>query len=405
MERAGTVIVVGGGASGVATAVAAARRGVPTILLERSHLLGGMATLSEVRTICGLFHRSALGPELVSQGFEAEFASYFSTPPLGWESGLWFVPYEPTVFLEVCTKLLGEAGVELRQSSRVTRVAAYEDRVSEVEVTVDGRSEVLFPSAVVDCTGNGTVSKLLGLPLITASEYQAGALVFQLRSTEELSLEEVQKRVFLLILRGCESGQLPEELKRVSIIPGSFSHGVLSLKLSLPHLIDGSDPLLIEQEARGWIGAFDALLRNEGAPLRVLSIAQQIGVRSEERALGEYLLTGDDVLSGTVFPDWVARGAWPSERWGWERKPVMEYLPERAVFTIPARSLSSPHLKNLFFAGRNLSSDERALGAARVIGTCLGTGFAAGSLAAALTRGESRTACIATLQQYVAPCA
>jgi len=61
--------------------------------------------------------------------------------------------------------------------------------------------------------------------------------------------------------------------------------------------------------------------------------------------------------------------------------------------------LESKHLKNLYFAGRNLSSDVRAMASARVMGTCLATGFAAGILAAYAAKNQDRNEAIAYIRQ------
>jgi len=64
----------------------------------------------------------------------------------------------------------------------------------------------------------------------------------------------------------------------------------------------------------------------------------------------------------------------------------MSYFKVNDYYLIPAGALVSKHLNNLFFGGRTISATERAIASARVIGTCLSTGYAAGVLAAEFAR-------------------
>jgi hypothetical protein len=76
----------------------------------------------------------------------------------------------------------------------------------------------------------------------------------------------------------------------------------------------------------------------------------------------------------------------------------MNYFAENDFYTIPSQSLISSKLTNLFFAGRNISATEKAIASARVIGTCLQTGFAAGALASGLTRNIATGVTIKSIQ-------
>src|SRR5438046_573319 len=76
------VVVVGGGAAGLASAVAAARSGARTALIERYGFLGGMATAGMVSTVCGLYLTAAAGPpEILNEGFANEVARRLATMP------------------------------------------------------------------------------------------------------------------------------------------------------------------------------------------------------------------------------------------------------------------------------------------------------------------------------------
>jgi len=106
-------------------------------------------------------------------------------------------------------------------------------------------------------------------------------------------------------------------------------------------------------------------------------------VREGRRVIGRYRLTREDVLVGRKFEDGVARASWPIELWEeGQLGASFEYLPDGETYDIPLRCLHARDVENLFVAGRCLSASHEALGSARVIGTCLATGAAAGRAAA-----------------------
>jgi hypothetical protein len=107
--------------------------------------------------------------------------------------------------------------------------------------------------------------------------------------------------------------------------------------------------------------------------------------RRAERAgrmiVGQYVLTGEDVLAGRKFPDGLARCAWPIEQWDAEGVPRYRYLRPGTYYEIPAGSLCAARVMNLFMAGKTISADVNAIASARVMGCGLATGAMAGQLA------------------------
>ena len=105
--------------------------------------------------------------------------------------------------------------------------------------------------------------------------------------------------------------------------------------------------------------------------------------------LGAYILSRADVLEARKFPeDAVVRCAWPIEQWDARGRVHLRYLPAGDHYEIPARSLQSARIKNLFMAGKTISADVDAIASARVMGCCLATGAAAGHLAAQWVRSR-----------------
>ena len=141
-----------------------------------------------------------------------------------------------------------------------------------------------------------------------------------------------------------------------------------------------------ERAGRSRAAALTAFLQREVPAFGrafVSHVAPQVGVRESRRIVGRYRLTREDVLAGRRFPDAVARAGWPIELW---REGAVgahyEYLADGSWYDVPLRALQPVGIERLLAAGRCIAGSSEALGSARVIGTCLATGEAAGREAA-----------------------
>lgn len=387
------VLVIGGGAAGVAAATAAGRAGAKVVLLERYGFLGGLATTAQVGTICGLYLRDTNGKHAtpVAEGFPMEFAARLQqaagTKPLCVDRGLWVLPYFPPDFARVADAIIGETkNVQLILHATVTEVRAENSRIREVRALAWNELLVFRPAAVVDCTGEATAAALGGTASENGATDQAPALVFVLENIDPAlaarGLLEVRRELRLAV----QDGSLPALCERISIIPGSGANGSFAFKLSL---LPANPATALWQQVTDWEREARALL----APLvrfltlriaacrnaRLASVAPQLGVRSGRRILGRARLTDGDVLNVRKFPSGTARGAWPMERWTSSPKPEMTYFAERDFYDIPLDCLRPVELDNVFVAGRCISAETGAMTSARVIGTAMATGWAAGT--------------------------
>ncbi len=97
--------------------------------------------------------------------------------------------------------------------------------------------------------------------------------------------------------------------------------------------------------------------------------------------LGDYVLTANDIMQGKIFEDTVAYGGWPLDDHnpdGFDGTFSNYSIPVKSPYGIPYRCLYSKNVKNLFFAGRNISATHMATSSARVMGTCSIIGQAVG---------------------------
>ena len=385
------VAVVGAGAAGIAAAVAAAKAGAKVVIVERYGFTGGLATTALVGTICGLYYRNLTEARFAVQGFAREFAeavqAQSQTQITQFAEGLHFLPYRPAVFHQEAVRQLQQVGVSVLLPGLVTDVQVNEKRISSLCVQVSDKVINISPATVVDCSGNAQISVLTGVDRIKQTSYQAGAFVFQVSGLPQMPQELLSLNLIRWIKRGLQAGGLELHCERLSIIPGTLAHGVALLKLGMPVPFDGSQSCRTQYEldarARS-VAIVDYLNRNEPslANLCISAMATEVGIRTGERSQGIDLLDEAHVLTCAKPEDGVAIGAWPMEHWGEQRKPDLRYFGMDDCYWISAGMLVSRHFDNLFFAGRGFSATEAAMASARVIGTCLGTGYAAGSLAA-----------------------
>ncbi len=398
------VVVIGGGGAGLAAAVTAADGGARTALVERYGFLGGMATAGMVSTICGLYLTSLSGtPQPLNEGFPAAFARRLAALP-GCEKpvrrGRAFVlPYTPFAFACLADELTTSVpGLDVYLHAYLIDVTTAGRRVEALRVATWERTVELHARAVIDASGDAIVADRAGAATETTppSTRQLPSLVFVLQQVDRDALAPGPRVALLRTLVAAErDGYLPKGLSNLMLAP-SPQRGEVVCKLALNGLGDEISErrdflTAAEQEGRKRAAALVEFLKTLPAFANafVSHAAPQVGVRESRRVIGRYELTREDVLSGRQFVDGVARASWPIELWDDERLgPTYEWLEDGQSYGIPLRSLASRDLDNLFMAGRCISATHEALGSARVIGTCLATGEAAGIAAARRADGE-----------------
>ena len=392
------VVVVGGGAAGLAAAVTAARVGAHTALVERYGFLGGMATAGMVSTVCGLYRTAAAGPpEPINEGLADEVARRLAAMP-GCGAPIrrgrtHVLPYTPFAFACLADELAASAAaLDVYLHTFLNGVETDTRRIDAVRVTTWERTIELAARTVVDASGDAALTHLAGAATVTTplAERQLPSLVFVLQHVDTDALGSGPRVALLRSLVAAEQeGRLPKGAANLALGP-SPQPGEIVCKLTLSGITEELPPsrdflTVAEQEGRKRALAVMEFLKTVPAFSRafVSHAAPQVGVRESRRVIGRYELTRDDVLSGRKFDDGVARASWPIELWEEGRLgATYEWLDDRAHYDIPLRCLQARDVDNLFVAGRCMSATHEALGSARVIGTCLAAGAAVGRAAA-----------------------
>lgn len=376
------VLVVGGGVAGALAAIAAARSGAATLLLERETVLGGIGQAGMFRQICGLYRNGGATPgELLNGGLVPELVARLGTTPQR-VGKVWLQPlggYDPDRLLtDLCA---AQPHLQVRRGHAATAVAAVDGRI--VQVTAEGPdgTSVVTPEAVIDATGDGAVAVLAGadFELTPPEERQLAGFTLHLQGVAAAAAD-LSLQVPFVCARGVVAGELPPLLRFTTFTPGeTAADGYCKLSVT------GADSPDRDRQARrdaqlllDYLAAHLPAFRLAG----IAALSPRVLDREGRRLVGEYQLTADDILAARKFPDGVVRGAWPMEAWERERGTVYRYGPDGDCYEIPWRCLKVRGFANLLCAGRCISVTREALASTRVMGTCLALGEQAGHAAA-----------------------
>lgn len=415
------VLVVGGGSSGIAAATAAAREGARTVLVERYGFLGGTSTAGLVGPFMTAY--SADGTEQVIAGLFQEMVDRMAAlggaiDPSVTEAGsahagfieyghAHVTPFHAESLKLAALEMTAEAGVHVRFHTWFVDTLREGHQATGAVVLDKGGMRALPARIVVDTSADGDVAVRAGAEFRVGradGKMMPATMFFRVGGIDDERLaawmEEHRQlhpgeRLFeCLVQQAKRDGKwsIPREYLNLYREPRPGEYRVNTTRL---HDVDGTDPEDLsraELEGRRQVAAVLRFLREycpgcESAQL--LETAAQIGIRETRHILGEYVLTGEDVLQGVAFPDAIARCAYPidiHDPTGTRGTLKGPQEAGRNWYEIPYRCLVPLGIENLLVAGRCLSATHEGAASARVIPPCYATGQAAGTAAALALR-------------------
>lgn len=395
------VVVCGGGPSGLIAAVAAARNGAKTLLIERYGFVGGMSTSALVTPISefrhfGKQHIGGIPFELLKKAADLDGAN------VSLASGNF--PVNDEILKLAAQRLLIESGVTLLYHSWFSDCVMDNGRITHV-IVQNKAGRVAYEARVfVDCTGDADLVRAAGFPTVKGDVLQPATLWFQLGGVDTDALD--------YLFRDAVEGMLPVsaiirnrllELNKLNEIPifggpwiNKFFHdGMVSINL-LREATDASDPewfTRTECSLRENLHLMIDVLRREFPEFRNCWLAKsgvQTGVRETYHIVGLYKLQKDDILVPKAFPDTIAKGAHVIDIHSSKSNEQDNLVVPRQEYNVPFRCLVPQGSINLVTAGRCLSADGPGFGSVRVMATCMAMGQGAGTAAAlAISHGYS----------------
>lgn len=359
VSRSYDVAVCGGGFGGIAAALAAARCGKRTLLLERQFLLGGLGTAGIVTIylpLCDGYGRQVsfgIAEELlrlsIRHGAEGRL-------PENWLCGKgtrterdarFEVQYNPALFAILAEDLLKKAGVDILFGTYVADVLTQEDKITHLITESKSGRQAVAVTAVVDATGDCDVAAFAGAPTATFGQgnilaawyYSVGADGYRLRMLGASDIPDSEKT----------KENAPSLLHNRRF--GGIDAEEISDFMCLSHQSTYRDFLKKRQDDPSLF------------PVNIATIPQ---LRMTRRIVGEYELS--DTELHTYFADSIGM--------------VSNWKQRGPVYEVPFGTLYSKKVKNLICAGRCTSVNDTLWDVMRVIPCCAVTGQAAGTAAA-----------------------
>ena len=365
-EKAGyDLVVVGGGYSGMGTAISAARMGCKVALIQDRPVLGGNGS-SEVRVwAMGLIRRGRF--PRVGEIVE-EFCDHAKKSPGTYEEfedakKEAIVRAEPNIDL-----FLNHHAYNVEtQNNQIVAVAAFDTRTSE-----EKRFRGKF---FADCTGHGTIGYLSGADWDMTPKGRMGMSNMWAWGEGEEPVEFPETPWALDL--AMKDFPYPRDHHGQWFWEGGFD----------------KDPIHEAEAVRDWnfravYGAFNAMKNRDGAKDHKTAFLTWMafigGPRESRRLLGDVVLTQEDIVNKRSFPDGCVPSTWSIDL-HYPKKQYAQKFPDNPFISIavhdrqvdrnfgypvPYRCFYSRNIGNLFMAGRCVSVTHEALGTTRVMKTC-----------------------------------
>ncbi len=384
-EECFDVAVVGGGTAGCFAAIAAARLGAKTILIEKASMLGGTMTTAAV-AFPGLFH--AWGRQIIDGpcwesilraaalgGAVIPAVTY--QPQHHWQEQ---IPVNRFIYASVLDEMCLEAGVRVMLH---TTLCSAKERDAAVDLLLAGKegAVAIHASQAVDATGDASLAQQLGYPIRYSEEVQPATLINDL---DGYDLGTLDRDSFLAFLeQQVEKGTLHPRDYQGFYLWDQLQNKRISMHIPATdaHTTEGRTRL--EMDARKELLRIVRVLREYPGlqKMRVAAFAEECGVRETVRIEGEVCMSAEKYVSGYHYEDAICYAFYPIDRHK-ETGIHQIFLEPECIPTIPFRALLPKNTRRLLVAGRCVSSDRDTQSAVRVCAPCMAMGQAAGVAAA-----------------------
>jgi hypothetical protein len=448
IEKRYDVVVIGGGSAGIAAACAAARNGAKTILVDAGPIIGGEFVSGIPIDGCISSRGDWVVGGIIRELFdECDRLGGYVGPLFDFRC-LNVVCVDPEIAKIAVVNLVRRHGVELLLYTFAEDVVVEDGRVTGVVVVNKNQRTLLRGDVVIDCSGDGDVAHTAGAPFEIGDAATGGlqpvTLVFRMVGVDarrlltfvrdnpehfglaeypgmQMTREQAAQglydqglpKAFMvsdgpLMKKALAAGDIYQS-SMIAITPISMARREVSLNTTRVSYVDATKPeqlsaalpdlmdqvMICANFMRKYVPGFEEAVFS--------GIAPRIGIRETRRIMGEYVLTEDDILEARKFEDGIGKGCHELDVHGVGTGHRRVAIKDGGSYDIPFGSLIPLGFKNLLVAGRCFSSTREGHSSARVMGTCMAMGQAAGTAAAMLSGlnrdGDVRDLSVAALRE------
>jgi hypothetical protein len=403
------VAVLGGGPAGIAAAVAAARAGRRTLLIERYGFLGGMGTAAGVTNFCGLYANVHGEMHRVVQGVASDLLARIDR--LGGLNAPHLVlgkilaqAYDTPAYKIAADDLLASHKVDILFHALGAGVVMQDEkRINALMIETKAGRRAVRAEIFIDCSGDGDLAAWAGARFEVgdnAGSMLFPSMMFRLNGVDPDRAGEAWRTIPALMEQAEASGTHHFPRKAAIVRP---QRSGIEWRVNFTQLaredgtaINGLEPDdLTRGELDGRrqaVEAFNFLRTVPGFEKSyIVDLPPQLGIRETRRVVGGYMLSGTDVLGCASFDDSIGVNGWPMESHV-AGDVVFTFPPipqSRGFNELPYRMLVPERIDNLLVAGRCASMTHDGQSAARVSGACFAMGEAVGTAAALALDGNA----------------
>jgi hypothetical protein len=429
------VVIIGGGPAGTVAAIASARSGARTLLVEQNGYLGGMLTMAGTGPQM-TFHAGStqvvqgIAEEIVARMVRVGFSPGHMEDFVGYASSV--TPFDAEGMKLILETMVKESGADLLYHTVYTGCEWEGRKIRKVRLYAKQGFFDVSASVFIDASADADLATHAGSGSVYGREEdhlaQPMTMNVKVSNVDRDKMIEYIKRnssdmlgtipferlqliprsgmqgAYSLISKAKEKGEFPIDRDMVLCFetnnPGEY---ILNMsRIIKKSALDSFDLTEAEIEGRKQAHAIVAFMRKyipgfENAV--IVTTGPHIGIRESRKINGAYRLTASDLLQNKMFADAIAMGGYPIDIHSPDGGTMEHhYLKKDSWYSIPYRCLYTNELDNLLVAGRCISATHEACAAVRVTPILMAISEGAGTAAAIAAKQGIGVAAIDVVQ-------
>lgn len=412
------VAIIGGGPAGAAAAIASARRGAKTLLIEREGFLGGMLTAAGVGPLM-TFHAGnkqvikGIPDEILQSMIREGYSCGHMPDPLGFCSSV--TPFDSEGLKMILESMALKAGADLLYHTVYTGCTVKDHEIQKAQIYSKNGFTQLQAKVFIDASADADLAAHAGVSSVFGREgdhlaqpMTMNAKIYGVDRDKLLAyIEQNPDDVYFgtpknlnsmprygisggysMVKKAKEAGDF--KIKRDMVLCFETNNkGEFIVNMTRIAKCSAIDPFALtaaEIEGRIQVKETVEFLQKYVPGFAHCTLAYtgpKIGIRESRKIDGVYKLTAEDLINNIMFDDAIAMAGYPIDIHSPDgEETVHRLLKDGSWYSIPYRSLITKDINNMLVAGRCISATHEACAAVRLSPIAMATGQAAGTAAA-----------------------